>query len=146
MNTGAKIAIGCAAAAVLAGVAVVGVIGGGVWFAKKKIDEVGQEQQKITDLQKKANQNPFTAPADGVVSEDRLVKFLAVRKAVYGVYEQHKAEIDALSKKKQGDLSDLRTGYNLLNEMRQTHAQALVDQGMSEGEYTYLVQQIYKTA
>jgi len=33
-----------------------------------------------------------------------------------------------------------------MNEMRLAHAQGLADQGMSEEEYRFLVEQIYKTA
>jgi hypothetical protein len=68
-----------------------------------------------------------------------------VRKRVYAVYEQHKSEMDAISKKEKGDFSTVTTGLGILNEARTARAEGLADAGMSEDEYNYLVGQIYKT-
>jgi hypothetical protein len=145
VNTGAKIAIGCGVAALLAGGAVVvGVVGLGFW-AKGKVEQIAGDQQRIDDLQKKADANPFTRPADGVLREDRLLKFLEVRKGVFAVYEKHQAELEAISKKKQGDLGDLQKGFALINDLRLAQAQALAAQGMGQEEYRFHVEQVYKT-
>ncbi len=145
MNTGAKIAIGCGAAVLLlGGAAVVGMVGLGYW-AKGKAEQFVGGQKRIQELQRKADANPFTRPADGLIREDRLVKFLDVRKQVFAVYEQHKPELDEMSKKHSGSLSDVGAGIGIINELRLAHAQALADQGMSQEEYRFMVEQVYKT-
>jgi len=145
VGTAGKVAIGCGIAVLIAGIAGIVAVGGLAWWAKGKAEEFTSEQSRIEELHRKANANRFTAPADGVVSEDRLQKFLDVRRRVYAVYERHKDELDAMSKKKQGDFGDVRKGFALINELRLAQAQALADVGMSEDEYRFLVEQIYKS-
>ena len=145
MSTGAKVAIGCAVAVVLGGLVVATLVFGGLWWAKGKVEQVAGNQARIEELKKKANAVPFTEPADGVIQEDRLVKFLDVRKRVFAVYERHKDELEAMGKKKQADFGDVTRGIGVLNEVRTAQAQALADVGMSEPEYSFMVQQIYKT-
>jgi hypothetical protein len=149
LGTGAKIAIGCGIAVVVAGVVTLVALGGlAFWVtgkAKGKVEELTGEQRRIEELQRRANANRFTPPADGVISEDRLQKFLGVRKRVYGIYETHQAELDALGQKKETDFGDVRRGFNLINELRLAQAQALADAGMSEDEYRFLAEQVYKT-
>ena len=50
-----------------------------------------------------------------------------------------------MNKKKQAGLSDLAHGLGVLGEVRMAQAQALADVGMSEDEYRFMVQQVYKT-
>jgi len=145
LGTGTKIAIGCGIAAVVGGVVVAAAVFGGLWWAKGKVDQVAGNETRIEELKKKANAVPFTTPADGVIQEDRLVKFLDIRKRVFGVYEKHRVEIEAMGKKKQADFSDVTASLGVLNEVRTAQAQALADVGMSEAEYQFMVQQIYKT-
>jgi len=156
MNTGAKIAIGCGALVVLSGVvAVVGIVGFGFW-AKGKADAMQAELKKVSELSEKADAIPFTEPADGILSEDRLVKFLAVRKRLFPLYEKHKAGLEQLQQSqnqdknnpKQPDLSDVSRmvgAIAIMNELQQVHLQALIDEGMSRSEYRYHVQAVYKT-
>jgi hypothetical protein len=150
MSTGAKIAIGCVALVVLSGIVVVGVVGFGFFWAKGKVEtaahEVLGDQKKIQELTDRANANAFTPPADGVLSETRLVQFLDVRKRLYDVYLRHKTEIDAMGQKKEADLGDLTKGFGLLNEARLAKAQGLADAAMSEQEYAYFVGAIYTSA
>src|SRR5688500_5443949 len=122
MGTGAKIAIGCGIVAVLVGVAVLVAVVGGAYWVKGKTEGLVAEQKEIRGLLHKANATSFTAPEGGVMSEDRLVKFLDVRKDVYAVYEKNKADLDALNEKKKADFSDLRKGWNVLNELRLARA------------------------
>lgn len=145
MGTAGKIAIGCGIAVLIAGIVAVVALGGVAWWARGKAEEFTSEQNRIQELQRKANANAFTRPADGTISEDRLQKFLDVRRRVYVVYEKHKQELDELGKKKQGDFGDVRKGFNLINELRLAQAQGLADAGMSEDEYRFLVEQIYKS-
>ena len=74
------------------------------------------------------------------------MKFLDVRKRVFGVYEKHRAALEAMGQKKEGDFGDLTRGFSVINEIRLAQAQALADVGMSEDEYRFLVEQVYKTA
>jgi hypothetical protein len=145
MTTGAKIAIGCGVVLLLTGVAaVVGVVGLGYW-AKGKVEEVAGDQEKITRLTEQANANPFTQPADGVISEDRLLTFLAVRKQIFATYEKHRPTLEAMKNKKEADFGDVRSSLTVLNDVRLASAQALVDHKMSEGEYEFMVGQVYKS-
>lgn len=146
MTTGVKIAIGCGVALIL-GIIVVAVgLGGAAYWAKGKMEEVTGNESRIEELHAKANQTPFEQPADGIIREDRLVKFIDVRKRVFSVYEKHRPALEAMNQKKQGDWSDVTTGFSVINEVRTAQAQALADVGMSEDEYRFMVEQVYKTA
>jgi hypothetical protein len=146
VTTGAKIAIGCGVALIL-GIIIVAVgIGGAAYWAKGKVEGITGDQNRIDELHKKANAAPFDRPEDGVIREDRFLKFLDVRKRVFGVYEKHRAALDAMSQKKEGDFSDVTTGFTVINEIRMAQAQALADLAMSEDEYRFMVEQVYKTA
>ena len=145
MGTGTKVAIGCGIAAVVGGVVLAAVVFGGLWWAKGKAEQFTGHEAKIEELKKKANAVPFTEPADGVIREDRLVKFLEIRRRVFDVYVEHKDELEAMNKKKQAGLRDLAHGLGVLSEVRMAQAQALADVGMSEDEYRFMVQQVYKT-
>ncbi len=155
LKTGAKIAIGCGVAVVLAlGAGVAGVVGVAFWGKQKleeatggSLEKLAEDQEKIQRYQAEANRNPFEAPADGVIAEERLLKLLAVRREVFGVYDAHKSEIEALGK------GDLKPGFaavgktvQLVNELRLALAQAQAREGVSETEYGFLVAQVYKTA
>ena len=145
MGTGTKVAIGCGIAAVVGGVVLAVVVFTGLWWAKGKAEQFTGHETKIEELKKKANAVPFTEPADGLVREDRLVKFLDIRRRVFDVYAKHKDELEAMNKKKETGLGDLARGLGVLSEVRMAQAQALADVGMSEDEYRFMVQQVYKT-
>src|SRR5688500_3773030 len=132
-------------AAVVVGVALAAVVFGGLWWAKTKEEEVTGHEAKIEELKKKANAVPFTEPEDGVVREDRLVKFLEIRRRVFDVYARHKDALEAMNQKKQADFSDVTRGLGVLGEVRMAQAQALADVGMSDEEYRFMLQQVYKT-
>jgi hypothetical protein len=146
MTTGAKIAIGCGVALMVAGIAAIVVLGAGYFWVKDKAEGLAANETRISDLKMKANANPFTRPADGVISEPRFEKFLGVRKQVFAVYEKNEAAIEAIGNKKDAGLGDVKTALGLLNDIRVAQAQALVDQGMSEEEYAFMVESVYKSA
>jgi hypothetical protein len=135
--------------------AVVGVVGLG-WWAKNKVQQVtgdiAANEDRLRELHKKAEAVAprFQPPADGVIQEDRLVKFLEVRKRIYSVYEAHKSEFEAGAKatvKPTGALDAMKMAGTMtaaLNEARLAKAEALVAEAMSEAEYDFLVQSIYK--
>jgi hypothetical protein len=145
LGTGAKVAIGCGIAVVVGGVMLAAVVFGGLWWAKGKAEQFTGRETQIEELKKKANAVPFTEPADGIVREDRLLKFLEIRRRVFDVYAKHKDQLEALNKKKQADFSDVTNGLSVLGEVRLAQAQALADVGMSDDEYRFLIQQVYKT-
>jgi hypothetical protein len=149
VSTGAKIAIGCLVAVLAAGVVVVVVIGVGAYWAKGKIQEVGgnisARTTEIAEYEKTANANPFTRPEDGVVQEARLVKFLDVRRQVFTVYEQHKADFESMEKKKEAGFSDLMKFGGLVADIKLAQAKGLAAAGMSESEYAFMIESIYKS-
>jgi hypothetical protein len=149
MSTGAKIAIGCAVVAVLAGIVFVVALGGAAWWLKGKTEQVAgnivEKSNEIETYEKQANANPFTEPADGVLSEPRFLKFMEARKAIYTVYEQHQADFEAMKDKKEADFSDLTRFAGLVTDIRLAQAKALAAAGMSEDEYRFIQTAVYKS-
>lgn len=148
LSKGAKIALGCGIAAVVAGGAAVIVVGGLAWWGIGKAKEATEgfvaDQEGVEKDLAKANANPFTVPPDGVVQEDRLVKFLAVRKRIHDeVYLKHKDMIEAQAKKEKADLSALAKLPFILSELHAAKARALAAQGMSEQEFNWLFRTVY---
>ena len=148
LSKGAKIAIGCGVAAVLAaGAAVIAVMGVAWWGMGKAKEVAGQfeaDQKGVEEALAKANANPFTTPADGVVQEDRLVRFLAVRKRLHdNVYVKHQAMIEAQAKKEKADLSALAKLPFIIAELHAEKARALAAQAMSEEEFNWLFRTVY---
>jgi hypothetical protein len=162
MGTGAKIAIGCGCLLLLGAVAAVGVVGMGAWWAKDKITEatgglgtLAAKAEEIERWERQANAHSYTAPADGVIPEDRFVRFLDTRKRVHSVYERYEADIRGLQKKAEtaGDKltpSDLFAAGGKLAEVfgaiRLEQMKALAELGMSEGEYRDIQVAVYKSA
>ena len=146
MTTGAKVAIGCVLAVVLAGVAAITLVVGGAWWAKGKLEQVKGKTDEMERYQKKANANPFSVPADSIIPETRLVKFIDVRKGVYAVYQAHQPEFERMKDKKDADVSDLMSVTTLLFDARMALTKGLAEQGMSDQEYAFIVQQVYKSA
>jgi hypothetical protein len=146
VTTGVKIAIGCGVALILGIMVVAVAVFSGAYWLKGKTEEFTGNENRIEELQTKANATPFERPADGVIREDRLLKFLDIRKRVFSVYEKHRPALEAMGQKKEGDFGDVTKGFSVINEIRMAQAQALADVGMSEDEYQFLVEQVYKTA
>ena len=145
MTTGVKVAIGCAVVAMLGMIVVVVALGGAAWWAKGKVQEMTGDEGRIESLQRQANRNEFRRPEGGVVDEARLVKFIDVRRRVYDVYKKYEKEIEARGSKEKAELSDLGQAFSMINEIRLVQAQAQADVGMSDDEYRFLVEQVYKT-
>jgi len=145
VTTGAKVAIGCAAVAMLGIVVVVVGVGGAAWWAKGKVEQATGEQDRIEALHVQANKSEFRRPADGLLDEARLQKFLDVRRRVYDVYKKYEKDIEARGKKDKADFGDVATAFGMINEIRLAQAQAQADLGMSDDEYRFLVEQVYKT-
>ena len=145
MTTGVKVAIGCAVVAILGMMVVVVGLGGAAWWAKGKVEQATGDQDRIEQLHETANKNDFRQPPDGLIAEDRLQQFLDVRRRVYDVYKKYEKDLEARGKKEQGDFSDVTAAFGMINEIRLAQAQAQADVGMSDDEYRFLVEQVYKT-
>jgi hypothetical protein len=158
MSTGAKVAIGCGIAIVVAGgIAVVGLGVGAMWL-KGKVEKSGSNlsalAHDIDQHRRRANANRFAPPADGVIDESRLRKFLEVRKQVYAVYEQHKPEFEAVDARTKGkaepglgDIVDMGVAMGrLVADIQLAQYKGLAEVGMNEEEYRYLQTAVYKTA
>lgn len=147
MKTIAKVAIGCGVALVLAGTVAVALLVGGAYWFKGKVEQATSHEERILELKKKASEAaPFSRPADDVIQEPRLVKFLEIRKRMSSIYEQHRPEIEKLDSKERGDLRDAWNAFGWINELRRAHAEAQADVGMGDDEYAFLVEQVYKSA
>jgi hypothetical protein len=162
MGTGAKIAIGCGCLLVLGGAGVVGVLGVGAWWAKGQIteatgglDKFAARTDEIGRWEKEANANPYARPADGVVPEARLVKFLETRKRVHAVYARYEGDMRALQKRADAanqklSPSDLWSAGGTLaeafTEIRLEQVKALAGQQMNEEEYRDIQLAVYKSA
>lgn len=146
MKTIGKIAIGCVVVLVLAGVAATALFVGGAWWLKGKVEQVTGNEQRIEEAKRKAAAAaPFTRPEDGLVREDRLLKFLQIRQRMFAEYDKHRGEIEALGKD-QGDFRDAMKAFGWLNDLRATAAQAQADVGMGDEEYRFMVEQVYRSA
>ncbi len=161
MTKGAKIALGCGCAVLLVGAVIAVLFGVGAFWAKSKLQEVtgdlgdlGAKAQQFEALERKANANAYSAPADGVIPEGRLLKFLETRQRVFAVYERHKGEIATLEATSKGgrepSFSDALTAGGkvaaIFTEVRLAQLQALADVGMNEQEYRDIQVAVYKTA
>lgn len=162
MGTGAKIAVGCGCLVLLGGAAVVGLVGWGAWWAKDKLTEaaggletITAKAEEIERWERQANANAWAASPDGVIAEDRLLKFLETRKAVYSVYERYQADLDELQRrsKQKGDTlspTDLWSAGGKVAEVfaavRLAQMKTLAAVGMSEEEYRAIQFAVYKSA
>lgn len=151
-----KIVLGCVGAVVLLGTCAGGLVmyGGFKLFSwgKGQVGEMTEEveklqkaQQEIESLQRQASANAFTRPADGRLSEPRLLKFLAVRRDVHAVYEQHRALIESRGQTRQPSFSELAQLPKIVTEIRLAQARAQVREGLSDEEYGFLVGEVYKS-
>lgn len=140
--------IGCAVVVVV-GIIAVGVGGYLVknWFSEKGKTISNIAGTKESDYGKKVEklrtEYPFTPPSNGILTENQVTRFLAVRKAIFGVYKAHEPEFKKLEDNKEGGLSAFMQLGSLVEEVKLTQAKALEDQRMSPDEYTYLVTVVY---
>jgi hypothetical protein len=154
VGKGAKIAIGCGIAFLaVSGIAVVALIWGAYWVKGKAEQVAGdftgnivKRTEEISRYQEQANANPFTAPPEGIIHEDRLVRFLEVRKDMYAIYELHRAEIEAAGKRKDASLSDIAKFASLVTDLQLAKSKAMARVGMSDAEYVFHQMAVYQSA
>jgi hypothetical protein len=162
MSTGAKIAIGCGCLVLLAGAAVLGVVGAGAWWAKGKLEEVGggieamtAQAEETERYEKQANANPYTPQPNGVIAEDRFLKFMDVRREVHSVYLGYETQLKDIEKTAESSndkltLSEVWTAGGALAKMagdiRLAQMKALAATSMSEPEYREIQMAVYRSA
>lgn len=108
--------------------------------------EIRAEEDRVEALRTQANRNAFSPPPGHRIDEGRLLKLLDVRREIFAVYEKHRRRLEEASKDPEPGIADLEDAMGLIQELRLVQAKALADAGMSEAEYGYLVDQVYKTA
>lgn len=146
MSTGVKVAIGCGILLVLViiGFVVLTVIGG--MFVKNKAEELtggleAQEEASHT-IQSLERENPFTPPADGVVSEDLAGKFFAVTDDAWDKMREDMEEMaergeDIEERGGQAGLGDAMAGVEALGRSRVALAEALEGNDMPVSAYLW---------
>jgi hypothetical protein len=162
MSTGGKIALGCGCLVLAAGAAAVTAVMGLGFWAKSKVadvtgglDKMAAAVKEVDTWEQKAKAYAYSAPAGGLITEARLVKFLDTRKRVFAVYQQYEPQLKELEakSKQHGDkpsFSDAMAGVGkvaeLFNELRLTQMKALAENGMNPDEYRDIQMAVYKTA
>ncbi len=162
MGKGAKIALGCGCLVLVAAVAATGLLGWGAFWVKGKVrdakagvDKMTGQSEETERYQKQANANPYTPAADGSIAEPRLLKFLDVRRQVFGVYERYETQLKALQKKSESATDKLTlsevwsaggTLAEMASEIRLAQMKGLAAAGMSESEYREIQMAVYKSA
>jgi hypothetical protein len=150
VGKGAKIAIGCFAVLLLGAVVLTVGLGFGAYWLKGKAEHYTgtftKGAEELAKYEKEANANTFERPADGAFTEDRLMKFLEVRKAVYAIYDAHRAELESSKVKQQADLGDIVKFGSLIAEIKLAQAKAQAQVGMSDPEYFFMVTSVYGAA
>jgi hypothetical protein len=163
MGAGKKILAGCGCLALVAVVALAAGLGLGSFWLKERLDRlVGRVHalptafSAIDAWEKKANAHPWHRRPDGVIPEDRLLKFLEVRRRVDAVYERYAAEIESLARRSgRPEGSTLGAGEilalggrtaRMFVDLRLAQVRALAEEGMSEPEYRSIQLAVYKAA
>lgn len=148
LSRGVKIVLGCAAVLVLVvGGTIVALVGAAWWGvnkAKEKVHQMENDQKRVDANLERANANAFSEPVDGVIAEDRLMRFIAVRKHVYDIYAPHKATLEAHASDQAPDLGTLARFPGILMDLRAAKAEGLAQEGMSEDEFRWLVGAVYR--
>jgi hypothetical protein len=139
--------IGCVGIIVIGTIASVALFYYGKKIVTEKVHKIeniggGEESDYGKKAAKLKEAHPFTAPADGVITEDQLNRFLSVRKAVYAVYKQHEPEIQSVQKGP-GSVSDVWKGMEFVNDLRMAQINELVNQEMSPDEYKFIAVMVY---
>ena len=146
MSTGAKVAIGCGIVALVGVVGViVAIVAGGMFVSRKAEQFTGglEAQQEASEtVQELEREHPFTAPADGIVRDDRAEAFFAVtddawekmREWVEDMRERGE-EIDGRGG--QAGIGDAMAGLQGLGRSRVALSEALADHDMAVSEYLW---------
>src|SRR5689334_24512169 len=93
------------------------VIGGGGYYIRSQIlkyaGNTGEYKQKADQLNQ---QYPFQPPTNGIITEQQIHRFIAVRKQVHAVYSKYESEFKNLQSKNT-DLSVFTRGWSAIKEV-----------------------------
>jgi len=148
MSTGTKLFFGCL------GLALVGVLGlavavGGVALRggfESVIGSVEEHREASETLQRIEREHPFDSPADGVVREAQLERYLAVSRDAWREMEpwvKNLQELEAAARSDRGTmdrLKEMATGAKAMGGLARSRlalASALDDHGVSLGEFAW---------
>ena len=146
MSTGAKVAIGCGVLAVVVLIVmVVAAIAGGMFLKNKAGELTGglEAQAEATEtVRRLESEHPFTAPADGVVGEERAERFLAVTDDAWGevrdlVEEMAERGEEIETGNGRAGVGDMALGLRSLGGARVALAEALEEHESSVSEYLW---------
>jgi hypothetical protein len=162
MGRGAKVALGCGCVFLLGGLTTLGLLGYAAWWARGRVadlasgfESLSRTAREIEHWERAADANPYSPPADGVIREDRLLRFLQTRKEVYAVYERYEEDLRDLERRSEVPTdkltpSDILAAGGKLAEvygaLRLAQMKALAGVEMSEDEYRDIQVAVYKTA
>lgn len=146
MSTGVKVAIGCGILLVLVivGFVVLGVIGGNM--VKNRAEDLTgglEAQQEASEkIQALEQEHPFTAPADGVVTDELAGKFLAVTDDAWEGMREDMEEIgersrDIEERGGEAGIGDAMAGVQALGRARVALAEALEENDMPVSAYLW---------
>ena len=150
MSTGAKIFFGClgvSAFGVFALAAVVMVGGVALWRGADSVTDRFEDQQEATaTLRRIEEEHPFEAPADGVVGEARMERFLAVTDDAWDAIRPWAEDLQTLRRSAGeertsiGQLGDLAAGARAMGGLVQSRvafAEVLEEHETSLAEYVW---------
>ena len=129
-----RIALGCAVAAV---VAVIVLGGGATWW----IHRWDQRALQSRAVRSHAAAMPFAAPADGLIPEERLRKFLELCRRERTVEDTHKASLKRLrtaNERDEVDLGGLAGSMAYIEALQEERAKAAVDLGLGARESRWI--------
>lgn len=148
LSTGAKIAIGCGALALLGVVVLLVAVAVFGWFVRDRAEEFGagiERQMEVSQqMERLREEHPFQPPADGEVTAEQAERFLAVTDRAWAGMEEWAGEMVNLQRRMEGrerpglrELAEGVRGAGGLAESRAVLTEALVEEEMSVGEYLW---------
>lgn len=142
MSKGWQVFRGCALASLLG----LALLAGSCWWF---LDAIGfmsvplfpfGDRWRVTHALAAANGNPFTVPLDRALREDRMQKFMRVRRAMFVVYQRYRPAILSSAPKiwpeprtREEDAARL-----WIWEVTMAYARQLAEERMSEAEYYFI--------
>ncbi len=109
---------------------------------------VGASPQMIEEVTSLNKDYPFEKPANNMIAESQVQKFIAIKHDFADRIKEHEAafkNLDERTKAGQGGFSEAMEGFKILGEIRGDFLKSLKNHRMSPKEYSYLTTQIYQT-
>jgi hypothetical protein len=104
------------------------------------IMELTRSEKMIAELNAEL---PFTAPEDGLASEDRLLIFFDVRRQLIPHYEAYKAVEQQIERRQQEDLETVGQVLGTVTDVFDAQINTLRERGMSPAEFRWYELEVY---